>query len=560
MGLSGSGKSTLVRCLSRLIEPSAGEIVFDGRDLLPRRRARADRAAPAPHGHGVPALRAAAASDACSAMSPSRSRSRAWRGREREARAREMIELVGLEGREAQLPARALRRPAAARRHRPLAGGRPGALVPRRAVLGARPADPPRDAERVPAPAVGAAEDHRLHHPRLRRGDPARRPHRHHARRPDHPDRHAPRSSSSRPADGYVAEFTRDAPRAQDPDARARSCGRRTAAPSPGAIDAGAQGRRLRRRGRGAPTCPSPWSSGGATIGVVGRAEVHGRAPRPRDRRDDGRGRRRAARAAASRLGRRGSLWLAVAAVTVGFSHLPRGTLDGSGREVPKRLDPRRSRGWISAADGLAGQRRELRPLHLPRADPRHRGRPRRAAAGGRPRSSPPGSCAARARRRCSSLPPLALARACWSAGALLGLHAGGWRLGAAGRRRARLSRGLRPVAERHGDARPRSPSRCRSASPAGCCSASPPGASPRRRAAAGADPRRHADGAGLRLPLADPDPLRLRPGGGADRDHHLRHAADGAGDAAGAARRAARRSSSSAAWPAARRGSWSGA
>lgn len=34
MGLSGSGKSTLVRCLSRLTEPSAGELVLDGNDLL----------------------------------------------------------------------------------------------------------------------------------------------------------------------------------------------------------------------------------------------------------------------------------------------------------------------------------------------------------------------------------------------------------------------------------------------------------------------------------------------------------------------------------------------
>ena len=34
MGLSGSGKSTLVRCLTRLIEPTAGEVLIDGEDVL----------------------------------------------------------------------------------------------------------------------------------------------------------------------------------------------------------------------------------------------------------------------------------------------------------------------------------------------------------------------------------------------------------------------------------------------------------------------------------------------------------------------------------------------
>jgi phosphonate transport system ATP-binding protein len=33
IGPSGTGKSTLIRCINRLVEPTAGEIVFEGRDL-----------------------------------------------------------------------------------------------------------------------------------------------------------------------------------------------------------------------------------------------------------------------------------------------------------------------------------------------------------------------------------------------------------------------------------------------------------------------------------------------------------------------------------------------
>ena len=33
IGPSGTGKSTLIRCINRLVEPTAGEIMFDGRDL-----------------------------------------------------------------------------------------------------------------------------------------------------------------------------------------------------------------------------------------------------------------------------------------------------------------------------------------------------------------------------------------------------------------------------------------------------------------------------------------------------------------------------------------------
>ena len=103
MGLSGSGKSTMVRCLSRIVEPTAGEILLDGQDLLaasqkeliefrrhkmgmvfqnfglmPHLNVRDNVAFPLEM-QGVPRA-------------------------ERHATAQRMIELVGLEGREASFP------------------------------------------------------------------------------------------------------------------------------------------------------------------------------------------------------------------------------------------------------------------------------------------------------------------------------------------------------------------------------------------------------------------------------------------------------------------------
>ncbi|HEX6102831.1 MAG TPA: glycine betaine/L-proline ABC transporter ATP-binding protein, partial [Alphaproteobacteria bacterium] len=103
MGLSGSGKSTLVRCLSRLIEPSAGEVLLDGRNLLQAseremieiRRHKMGMVfqhfALLPH---LTVLGNVAFPLAIQGVPREK----------REARAREMIELVGLKGREHHYP------------------------------------------------------------------------------------------------------------------------------------------------------------------------------------------------------------------------------------------------------------------------------------------------------------------------------------------------------------------------------------------------------------------------------------------------------------------------
>jgi glycine betaine/proline transport system ATP-binding protein len=103
MGLSGSGKSTLVRCLSRLIEPTAGEILFNGQNLLTASEAEMTQIrrhkmgmvfqhfALLPH---LTVLDNVAFPLEVQGVDRPR----------REARAREIIALVGLAGREAAFP------------------------------------------------------------------------------------------------------------------------------------------------------------------------------------------------------------------------------------------------------------------------------------------------------------------------------------------------------------------------------------------------------------------------------------------------------------------------
>ena len=57
MGLSGSGKSTLVRCINRLIDPSAGKIIVDGEDVTPLSK-RTPQISAEPFRHGLPKFRA----------------------------------------------------------------------------------------------------------------------------------------------------------------------------------------------------------------------------------------------------------------------------------------------------------------------------------------------------------------------------------------------------------------------------------------------------------------------------------------------------------------------
>ncbi len=88
-------------------------------------------------------------------------------------------------------PARALRRPAAARRAGPRPGARPAGVPDGRAALQPRRQAARADAGRDQAPAEGDRHHHRLRHPRPGRGDDDGRPHRGDEPRPARAGRHA---------------------------------------------------------------------------------------------------------------------------------------------------------------------------------------------------------------------------------------------------------------------------------------------------------------------------------------------------------------------------------
>ena len=103
MGLSGSGKSTLVRCLSRLIEPTAGRVLFEGRNLL--EVSEQELTLIRRHKMGMVFQHFALLPHLTVLGNVAFPLEIQGQGRaRREARAREMIELVGLKGREAYYP------------------------------------------------------------------------------------------------------------------------------------------------------------------------------------------------------------------------------------------------------------------------------------------------------------------------------------------------------------------------------------------------------------------------------------------------------------------------
>ena len=171
LGPSGCGKTTMLNLIAGFIDPDGGTIRFGDRliaDAGARHRGAAEQARPR---HGVPELRAVAASDVGENVAYGLKMHNVARAPNATRRSRRALQRVRLDAHRRPLSARALRRPAAARRARPRdrlfaadPAVRRAALQPRCAIArgdaGGAQGHPPRDRR------------HRdLRHPRPGRGD-----------------------------------------------------------------------------------------------------------------------------------------------------------------------------------------------------------------------------------------------------------------------------------------------------------------------------------------------------------------------------------------------------
>ena len=151
IGASGTGKSTLIRCINRLVEPTAGEIRFDGVDLA-RLSGRALRHARRHIGMVFQEYNLVERLTVMENLLCGRlgyvSPWRAWRRKfppEDIRRAYELLEVVGLARLRPATGGRPVRRPAPARRHRACGHAGAAAAARRRAHVVTRPEDVGRD-------------------------------------------------------------------------------------------------------------------------------------------------------------------------------------------------------------------------------------------------------------------------------------------------------------------------------------------------------------------------------------------------------------------------------
>lgn len=188
MGLSGSGKSTLVRHFNRLIDPTSGEILVDGEDILrydmeALRQFRRRKISMVFQSFGLLPHKSVLDNVAYGLKVRGESRAQCHE------RALHWIATVGLKGYEKSYP------------HQ-LSGGMRQRVGLARALAAdteiilmdeafrPRPVDPRGHAGPVAGTAENPAQDHRLHHPRPRRGGTHRQPHRDPQGRPADPGRH----------------------------------------------------------------------------------------------------------------------------------------------------------------------------------------------------------------------------------------------------------------------------------------------------------------------------------------------------------------------------------